>query len=640
MELSELTAYAREKYQMEEQHKWSGFPGFSVLCHPDTGKWVALLMRQWDTETGEELQCCDLKCGSQGMIRPDRPYLSAAVRMKGRNWTGVAFGPGTDPDVVFRLLDDAVAAGAWRGCTVVLEEPGAREEGSCRETPLPFPGGITRGFPPAHRAGSVDVPAMPDRIREMTDLYEPCGGTLSGKARNFLRQGRFMEDYEDDAPWDGVFMQYFPTYHDLNLRQLRGYFTWRTRLRKGEFLPIATSLAYIYLYELLNGIGVRSPEEALDKMRKFEEGWLASGAGDPGMRKNLRKWMFEYAVLHGLPPETAAQYASPAVLERDDALAVLKNPKQHTEEEIFSALCVFGGKALTRSPVLSLDSGKRLFGGVWRELSQRYRADQKGVFTACFGKRRTYRWHPLANAVYDYGDQAAPDRDYDLTACTTYRLRSGSWHEVRYESLYFNKTLFQGILHGTDCILRRHCRTGRYLRERPEEAWLTPYVTAAIEAERQAEAAAEQERITIDFSSLTRIRREALVTRDSLLTEEETEGDPVLTEAEEPAEELAAAAEPEDPAEPAAEPEEPSGEAFAGLDALHLRILTDLLRGLPAEDLIKSRRLMPSVVADTVNGALFDEIGDNILECDGDRITLIEDYREEVLEILGGRGHE
>ena len=30
MDLSELTAYAEEKYNMQEQHKWSDFPGFSI----------------------------------------------------------------------------------------------------------------------------------------------------------------------------------------------------------------------------------------------------------------------------------------------------------------------------------------------------------------------------------------------------------------------------------------------------------------------------------------------------------------------------------------------------------------------------------------------------------------------------------
>ena len=32
MELSELTAYAEEKFHMQEQHNWSDFPGFSVLA--------------------------------------------------------------------------------------------------------------------------------------------------------------------------------------------------------------------------------------------------------------------------------------------------------------------------------------------------------------------------------------------------------------------------------------------------------------------------------------------------------------------------------------------------------------------------------------------------------------------------------
>ena len=52
MELAELAAYAEEKYHIREQRRWSDFPGFSVLCDPRTGRWIALLMRQWDGERG------------------------------------------------------------------------------------------------------------------------------------------------------------------------------------------------------------------------------------------------------------------------------------------------------------------------------------------------------------------------------------------------------------------------------------------------------------------------------------------------------------------------------------------------------------------------------------------------------------
>ena len=86
-----------------------------------------------------------------------------------------------------------------------------------------------------------------------------------------------MEDYEDDVPWNGTYKRYFPTYHDLNLPQLRGYFTWRTHVRRGEFLPIPTSLAYLYVYELLNGIGASSPEDVLQKLREFEAACGKSG---------------------------------------------------------------------------------------------------------------------------------------------------------------------------------------------------------------------------------------------------------------------------------------------------------------------------------------------------------------------------
>ena len=52
---------------------------------------------------------------------------------------------------------------------------------------------------------------------------------------------------------------------------------------------------------------------------------------------------------------------------------------------------------------------------------------------------------------------------------------------------------------------------------------------------------------------------------------------------------------------------------------------------------LRENYLMPSVVADSINEAFFDEIGDNVLECDGDTIAIVEDYREEILQMLGGK---
>ena len=77
--------------------------------------------------------------------------------------------------------------------------------------------------------------------------------------------------------------------------------------------------------------------------------------------------------------------------------------------------------------------------------------------------------------------------------------------------------------------------------------------------------------------------------------------------------------------------------AFDGLDGVHLAILQALLRGETADGQIRREHLMPALVTDTINEAFYDEIGDNILEYDGDRISLIEDYREDIAAILGGK---
>lgn len=599
MELSELTAYAKEKYQIQEQRKWPELPGLSVLADPETGKWAALLMRQWDEESGSEIQRCDIKCGREVLAELPLPFLSLPFHMRGPRWIGVAFDDHTDPDVVFRLFERALRGDRMQGCTIVLDN--APRETVVIEPVIPAFGGMT---------SSVDIP---EKIEAMLDLYEYGDGSFSQKCRNFYRQGKWMEDYEDDVPWSGAFRRYFPTYHDLNVRQLRGYFSWRTQVRQGKFHPIATSLAYLYVYELLNGIGVLSPDETLKKLREFEVGFLDSGIGDPKMRGNLHRWMMDHAVLHGVSSALARQYMDPALMARDDALSVLRDPKEAVDEEIFSALCVFGGKKLKSSPVITKmsDQGKRLFAMLWRYAVKNSVIKGKDMFTACFGEQKTFLWHPLANAVY-WEEQRHPDADVIWDACRSFHCCDGVWYEKRYDQLYFDQRRLQALLHEADRLFRRELKTNHYLRQKADEAWATPLAQAAIHALRQASRPA----VTIDLSELEQIRLDAMQTKDSLLIEAELEE-----------EEIAAA-------DTAASETEP--DTVEGLDALHTQILCVLAHGGSPAALIKENHLMLAVAADTINAALFDVFDDNVIECEGDELLVVADYQEDILQMLGG----
>ena len=494
------------------------------------------------------------------------------------------------------------------GYTVVLDPISSAGRGGYRDSALPFSKGWSENY---HER-------LPERLRQMKYLYEYGSNSPASRAENFYRQAVFMEDYEDVVPWEGRFLCYFPTYHDLTTRQLRGYFTWRSRVRRGDYQEIPISAAYLYIYELLNGVGASSPEDVLDKLSDFEAGYIDSGIGDYNMRRNLHQWMFEYAILHDLPTERIRQFAEREAAW-DDTVSVLQKPLDHTDDEIFTVLLSFARKDASRSPVISQDPdrGIHLFSEAWR-LGNSIEIGGRDLFSLCFGLPLTRRWYPLSTAVY-YARDDRRDRDFAFSPCRSYVCRDGAWQVSSFEKQFFDRKRFQSFWRGVDAGLRRYLGTGRYLKEAPSEEWVEPLLEALIEADKRERMEASRPRINIDLGGLDRIRRDAIITRDSLLTEEE------ISEPLEMPEEIAAPLEPD------------SYEAAQDipLDDVHAGILRALLMGQDVTVLLGSAHIMPSIFADEVNEALYDEIGDTVLICEDDRLSLIEDYLEDLEKLLG-----
>lgn len=473
------------------------------------------------------------------------------------------------------------------------------------DTPLPFDSGAWH----PRRDG------VPELLRRMRRLASREGESLESKAEVFRQQALMMQDYEDDTPWIGGFNRYFPTYNDLTLRQLQGYFAWRTKLRKGIVEPISTSAAYIYVYELLNGAGAASPEDALRKMLNFEAAYVDSGIGDIRMKRNLRRWMFEYAVTNALPPEITMEVADANDAAWDGALAALKDSRSRSDSDVAAALCELGGRKIACSPVLSTEheEGRHLLAEMWRSAADE---PELKLFSACFGKRRTRRWHPLANAVCTQ-ENAPEEVEYTLNECRCFRRKNGLWQIASYEKISFDRARFQGFLHEADARLRAYLKMGRNLKSDPLFDWAVPVIEAVIRRHMQDKLEAARPKIEIDVAGLEQIRRDAMSTRESLLTQEELEEE-ALDEASVPC-----------AAEEATVP--------SSLDATAKEILRRLLHGEDARDVLRDSHLMPSIAADSINEALFDIIGDNVVECDGSRLSLVEDYVDDVAALLGGK---
>lgn len=639
MNLADLAAYAREKYQIEEDHKWASFPGFSVLEDPKTGKWAALFIRQWDGQRGRMIEWCDIKFPWKDTLALNAPYLHPPIRMKGKKWVGVSIDDQTDPKVVYALFDRALHP-EDQGAVIILDSqtPSNAEvipPPKQRALDLPQQVSDLSGQLLSSPEGMDDLSdQVPDRIRAMRSLYVYAGSSFEMKVSNFCRQGQFMADYQDYFPWRGDYFRYFPTYHDLTVNQLRGYFSWRTQVRKGNFQPFSSSLACMYIYELLCGIGCQGPQDSLAKMQDLKKGFFDSGIGDPDLGRNLDHWMMEYAIINNFPGEEVRKLADPVLLEKDRALTVLKNPEACGDKEVVESIFRFTGSRSERSPIFKKEQpGWAIMAKAWRLMIKECRIDGEDFFTACFGKLKKYAWYPLANTIHLPAPDLS-DRTFVLDPCRIYVRKDRAWSQERYDSLYLNRGKVQAFFHEADRLIRKQLKTGAYLKPKEDEAWVTPYVGEAIEGWIKEEEDSKKPHVTIDFSKLNKIRQDAGITRDSLLTEEEKD----MVEEVSPAPEMTSALDAGQPlsAEPIKRSDEPEPAATAATSDgdPYIELLSLLLEGKPVDDLIRQHHWMASVVTDAINERFFEEIGDTILECDGKTISLVEDYREDVTKIV------
>ena len=304
-------------------------------------------------------------------------------------------------------------------------------------------------------------------------------------------------------------------------------------------------------------------------------------------------------------------------------MITLLHPQAYSDSEILDALIYFSEGRLNKTPVLTehYDRGLSLFSRLWRIGSETVFNQNQTLFQHCFGEPISQRWYPLLKAVY-YAEQQPKDCDYTLNAVHSYHCRSGRWtEEYYYLSPHKHKT-FMGLLHQADSLFRRYLHTGRYLKEKEADQWAVPLIEAAIQADREAVLEASRPKVTIDLSGLDQIRKDALTTQNSLLSEADLQEEERVTEEPKHEEETVMEEEPAVPDLP--------------IDAVHLQILRTLLQGKEVQSLIKAHHLMPALIADTINEVFYDEIGDTILLCEDDILSVVEDYREDVEQIIGG----
>lgn len=539
---------------------------------------------------------------------------------------------------------------------------------------------------------------LPDQYRKMREISrwqdDPKGGAgrWLSEAELFYRQGLLMADFEDDCPYNGTFKSYFPTYNAMSDRQLRGYFTWRAQVRRGTVEETSTSFAFLYLYELICGIGVDNPLDGFNKIKAF---WDVYRAFEPGIDRFARVWLQDYAVFHGLDPKLLRD--SKTVMF-DNALIELRRaardlvpapsgqtpkcrktseptlplpPDEVREERLMAAINALSTYNLSSS---RLDRShhrdlRHVACAVYVRMARYYDTHRKtGIVASLFGEETAMPYTMFASAVF-FAPERHEDCEYRLDPIHIYRCQNGFWECMRIHGSRQKSSKLGEMMRACDQRLRLALDPAHPLKEEKVPKYLAKIIDDEIVTWLSWDAAHQPVKIDIDLSQLGHIRSAAAQTREALLIDEERE-DGASAEAEaadsgqpeaEPVadatvEAVAAAAGQDESDEPtisteqfgvvapllaptpafaaatpafaAATPADATNELAPAADA-YLRALLEH-NAVQAESAVVQSEQSEDMLVDTINEALFDLVGDTVIEFSAAGPQIIEDYEADV----------
>lgn len=517
-----------------------------------------------------------------------------------------------------------------------------------------FASSRTYGDEPIIRRGSQMHGFVPEPIKRLREMQVTPQGRTWSEARLFFEQAKLLEDFEDHAPFVGQFISYYPTYRSMNDRQLRGYFTWRGNVRRGQIEDVSTSFAYVYICELLMGVGAEPGAKAFEALETFYRAYRAFDQAS--MDRNVRPWLVDYVVDHGLDPKLAEPYTDAAhdkaisLLEGIDRAAVLSAPPKGSRRAPLD-FGTLGEAAVKLADAVDALSTYRLKDSrlykenpddlvvvllaVFIRLSRHYaRTHNQGLVETLFGTRFPLRHLMYASAIH-YEPAPHPDCVFELSATRRYICKNGSWACDGYHDGGAKSAKLGDLARAVDRQLRAAIDFPAQLKDHAEPKYLVKMIDAEVADYLAYKEAHRPVVVDIDFSKLAQIRAAASVTQEALLVDEEREDAPQAEKPETSAvSEPPTSAEPEPITPPAASGDDQQGvrnDAF-GLTEDERALVEALLAGGQAPVAKTSADLL----VDAINEKLFDLVGDTVVEFDADGAPeLIEDYADDVREALG-----
>lgn len=620
MNADELLSYATRHFGKNSISKVNDNPNLVAFSSPITKNWFALL------NLDPKNKSLNINCGDFAATIKDLPGFSAASLIKEDKWV----------EVNLQLSNQKIKKALEYAFKIALmsnKRPNPEkliyipdtiqndEKSVYHEQQLNFENWkkSSNAFKEEAKATEKidlnfdDTQFVPIEIKKMIKSYQYSLPGSVRREQNFYLQGKLMASYEDSYKGKQSFLRYYPTYHDLTIGQARTYFTWRTKIRQNIYEKISDSYAYIYLYELLNGIGIKNAQEGLDNLMAFNKNYAQKFS--PDMGAYLERWIRDYIIFYNINRANNAFFVKEQT--KDKKYEQLLYPDQFSSHEVAERLMKLSSYKISNCPLYknNIEKFEQLLVLIWQKILD-LRNEGFDFFTSYIAYKNQMTIQLLSAAVFNH--QIKPKTNsYEIDQIRKYFYdqEKNTWYCESYWGLTSQKSIMGNFLHEVDREIRLSFDLGRNLKPRKIEKHYLKAIRDGIKEYQIEEQKLKQPKIEFNLSELSAIRDDAAGTRDSLLTEEEIQAE---QEENEQLEKIFVDDEQEN----------------YGLSSEEKTTMILLLKGKDLNKYLKEQHLMVAVIIDNINGKLFDEFGDNVIEFINDVPTVIEDYQEDLEDMF------
>ncbi len=276
----------------------------------------------------------------------------------------------------------------------------------------------------------------------------------------FYRQAKYLENFEDNYEVKethnsySIYRNYDNTYTNFSFKEFRTYFSWRTKIRKGIFEEIDWEYEKIYINELVNKIGCKDANEAIEKLIDFWKGYRKCVARIDNTMPDIIKEFYISNTINVSYTEITSKYPIPLKTKSKD----LKEIKRGIYNNKIDFLDEISTYKIAKSKFLETKYGYLLnecINIVFTKIHQEFEKNNISLPDMLVKKNEIeYWWQPLSN--YTIYKPEKKDKEIIIEGTEKYKCQKGMWNRVIYSERNDYKHMVGYLLKTIECYIREY----------------------------------------------------------------------------------------------------------------------------------------------------------------------------------------